>query len=418
MNATIISLVFPPETGSARRVGELVESLASQGHKVSVITGFPSYPKGIVYEGYHKALMQKSHWSDTVNLFRVYLYTSPKRRQFIHRLLHYLTFTLTSILGGLCAPRPDVVYVISPPYFLGLSGWLVARLRGARLAFDVQDFWPEAPIALGYVKNRWLISVLLSMEKFVYDRSDVIFALSATMREKIIARGALPQKVEHVYNWVDMAKFAPVSGDQRRADNGLDGKFVVLFAGNLGQAQGLDAVVDAAALIRDYDDIVFVILGEGMERSRLMQRVRDMNLANIRFLDAVPEDQVPSYLGMADALLATLGRARHREAAIPSKIQVYMASAKPLLVAAEGAAAQVVQDAGCGLVVAPDDPKSLAAAVMHLQAMSPSAWCELGSAGRAYAQKHFDRVRQCELIESRLSAIVAGSRSQVEDNRS
>jgi len=410
MNIAIVSLVFPPETGSARRVGELAQSLAGQGHQVSVVTGFPSYPKGIVYQGFRKTLIQKSRWSETADLFRVYLYTSPRRRQFAHRLLHYLTFTLTSILGGLRAPRPDVVYVVSPPYFLGFSGWLIARARGARLAFDVQDFWPEAPIALGYVKNQALVKILLWLERFIYDRCDVIFALSDLMKAKIVERGVLPQKIERVYNWVDLSELVSVPGDERRAQHNLQNKFVVLFAGNMGLAQGLDVVLDAAHLLQDRSDIAFVLLGDGIERPRLVERAQSLDLRNLLFIDAVPEKDVPPYLGMADVLLATLGRAKHREAALPSKIQVYMASAKPLLVAAEGAAAQVVQQAGCGLVVAPDAPQDLAAAVLQLQTMSPQARRDLGEAGRLYAEQNFAREQQCSLIESRLISLAIGQR--------
>jgi colanic acid biosynthesis glycosyl transferase WcaI len=411
MRVLIMSLVFPPETGSARRVGELAHFLAQQGHQVSVITGFPSYPKGVVFEGYRKRLIHRSQWEGTVELCRMYLYTSPSRQQLAHRIRHYLTFTASAALGGLIAARPEIVYVVSPPYFLGLSGWLIARLRGARLALDVQDFWPEAPIALGYVRNPLLIKVLIGLEKFIYQQSDVIFALSDVMKERIGGRGVPSQKIERVYNWVDLAEFAPVCGDEQRGHYGLQDKFVVLFAGNMGRAQGLDSVVDTAALLRDHPDIVLALLGDGTERPRLVERTRNMGLSNVRFLDAVPESEVPLHLGMADGLLATLGRAKHREAAIPSKIQIYMASAKPLLVAAEGAAAQVMQQAGCGLVVPPDDPMTLAAAILRLRDMSLQTRWELGEAGRAYAEKHFEKDQQCRLIESRLLQLVAGSRA-------
>jgi glycosyltransferase involved in cell wall biosynthesis len=406
MNISIISLVFPPETGSARRVGELAAFLSQQGHNVSVITGFPSYPKGVVFNGYKKTLIQKSQWEGKVNLYRVYLYTSPKRKHFVHRMSHYLTFTISACLAGMLTISPDIIYVVSPPYFLGISGWFISRLRNARLAFDVQDFWPEAPISLGYVKNPILIKILMSLEEFIYKKSNVIFALSNVMKEKIIGRGVLPQKVVLVYNWVDSSKFAPVSGDELRNHLGLKDKFIILFAGNMGQAQGLDMVIDAAKLLEEQSKIVFILLGDGIERPRLEEKVYQMGLKNVRFIDAVPENQVPPYLGMADVLLVTLGRAKHREAAIPSKIQVYMASAKPLLVAAEGDAAQIVHQANCGLTVSPDDPRALSAAIMRLQAMSQKFLLDLGETGRRYALTHFDLSRQCQLIESRLMALL------------
>jgi colanic acid biosynthesis glycosyl transferase WcaI len=406
MNISIITLVFPPETGSARRIGELSLFLAQQGHHVSVITGYPSYPMGTVYEGYRKRILHKSRWKDAVDLYRMYLYTSSKRQMFTHRMLHYLSFTVSAAIGGLFTATPDIVYVVSPPYFLGLAGWIIARLRKSHIAFDVQDFWPEAPIALGYIKNPLAIRISLAIEKFIYSQSDIIFAVSDIMKQKIVKRGVNEKKVLPIYNWVDLKTSESDSRDSQRKRLHLEQKFIVLFAGNIGQAQGLEIVIDAANLLRNQPDISFVILGDGMERSRLQQKSRNLALNNVIFLDPVQESMVPSYLGMADVLLVSLAPAKHREAAIPSKLQVYMANGKPVLASVAGATAKLISSAGCGIVVPPKNPNNLAKGVLTFKALEPAALSKLGSAGRMFAEAHFDKDKQCAFIEQYLARLV------------
>ena len=185
-------------------------------------------------------------------------------------------------------------------------------------------------------------------------------------------------------------------------------KFIILFAGNLGMAQYLDNVLEAASIIqkKKEDNILFVFLGEGVEKQRLMDKSQEMGLKNVIFLNGVPETEVPEYLGMADVLLSNLGRAPHREAAIPSKIQVYMTSCKPLLVAAEGATVQLVKEAKCGLVVSPDNPEALSNAVLELSNMNVEERHKLGKAAREYAIQHFDLKKQCVFYDQKLKEIV------------
>ncbi len=402
MHILIISLIFPPEKGSARRVGELAAALAQAGNQVTVVTGFPSYPTGSVFQGYTRKFLQRERWEERMDVYRVFLHVSPKRKQAFHRLAHYLSFTVSSVIGGLLAPRPDIVYVVSPPYFLGFSGWLISLLRGARLVFDVQDFWPEAPIAMGYVKNGLLIKALFGFERFIYNKSKRIFTLSDVMKERIIARGVAAGKIIRVYNWVNFFGLTLESDEALRARLGLRNKFIALFAGNMGLAQGLDNVLRAAKALESQPEVVVVLLGDGIERANLMHLAQEMNLRNVLFLDAVPESEVSSYLSIAHVLLIPLARAKHREGAIPSKIQMYMANRKPMVVAAEGAAAQIVQQAKCGIAVPPEDPAALAQAILCVKDMSPQTRNELGQAGRRFAEENFDYMQQCGRIETHL----------------
>jgi glycosyltransferase involved in cell wall biosynthesis len=409
----IVSLVFPPERGAARRIGELAQFLSAAGHIVTVVTCLPNYPRGIIFPGYQNALLQKEKWNEDVSVYRVFTHISRNRQSSISRALTYLSFAIFSLIGLMAGPKPDVVYVASPPYFLGLTGWVACVLRRSKLVMDIQDLWPDAPIALGYIKSKWMIQLLKAIEQFIYARASLVFTISETMRTLVAERVKDGSKVWLVCNWVDLKESGPVDGMALKFSLGFEGKFIALFAGNIGKAQGLDMVLDAARECVNNPDVQFVVLGDGIEKERMMNRAEQLSMRNISFLDPVPEDQVPAHLGMADVLLVTLARAKHREAVIPSKLQVYMASAKPIVVAAEGAAAEVVRIANCGITAAPHDGKALAEAVDAVRRMSNSERDRLGQAGRLYAQEHFSMKRQCAEIERHLVELARGGVNDV-----
>lgn len=404
MNITILSLIFPPETGSARRVGELAEYYSSKGHNVSVVTGFPTYPKGSLYPGYRKKLIAKEQPSDLLTIIRVWLFTTIHRASTVKRLFHYGSFTVTSLLGAIFGKRPDVIYVVSHPYFLVLTAKVVRFLRGGKIVLDVQDSWPEAPIALGYIRWQWLIRLLEWSEKIVYRSSDLILTLSPEMLDHLIERGAEKDKTKVIYNWVDHGKYAAKDENKLRTSLGLDGAFVLLYAGNIGKPQGLEIMIEAAELTRDYQDICYVIVGDGAEKPALEESATSKGLGNIRLLPSVSETEIVEYLSMADALLVHLKRAPHRRGVIPSKLQVYMAVGRPILLGAVGAPARIVKEASCGINFEPDDPLSMTRAVLSLYYASEKQRESMGYAGRAFAVRNFDLERQCGLSEKLMVA--------------
>lgn len=408
MNITLISLVFPPEPGAANRSGDLALELTHLGHKVTVVTGFPSYPTGVVQEGYTKSCLQRETWKDGIELIRVWLHTHPDRDSGKHRILHYLSFTATSLYGALFGPKPDIIYISSPPYFIGVTGWLLSRLTGAHMVLDVQDFWPEAPILRGDIKNPLLIKFLLASERFVYSRCSLIFGLSDVMVRRIVERGVDPRKVKRVFNWVDLAGQPADRNPELRHELGLEGKTVFLFAGNIGYAQGLMTVIEGADLLRDEDDIRFVFLGGGVEKQKLMDSVRERDLHNVIFLDPVPPEEVNDYYAMADLLLLHLEPLKHRQAAIPGKLQGYMASGKPVLAGAEGATADVVHQADCGWSFEPDNPDALRAAALQVLNSSREERERRGRAGRIFAEREFEIRQQVRKIAAWLERLPGG----------
>lgn len=405
MNITMISLIFPPEMGSARRVGELAEHYANRGHNISVVTGFPSYPKGCLYPGYRKKLMSKEKPGKLLTVTRVWLYTTKDRASTVKRLIHYGTFTVTSFFGAVFGKRPDVIYVVAYPFFLALTATCIRFFRGGRIVLDVQDSWPEAPIALSYIKQRWLVRFLEWTEKLAYRLSDMIVTLAPEMAAHLKNRGADERKTKFIYNWVDHRRYKATDGSGLKRKLGLDGAFVVLYAGNIGKPQGLDVVVKTALMTKDYEDVRYVIVGEGAEKERLAELTASKGLSNVLFLPAVPEIEIVEYLGMADALLVHLKRAPHRWGIIPSKLQIYMACGKPVLLGAEGASARILSEAGCGVVFEPDNPESMANAVLSLFFCSEKDRKAMGISGRDFAIRHFDLETQCSLSEGMIAAL-------------
>jgi len=404
MNITMLSLIYPPETGSARRVGELSDYFAAQQHTVHIVTGFPTYPKGVVYPGYRKKLMSRERLSAHKEVTRVWLYTSPDRTGSIKRIIHYATFSFMALFGALAGKKPDIIYVVSHPYFLGLTAKALRFLRGGKIVLDVQDSWPEAPIALGYIRWQWLIRLLIWTEKIVYRSSELISTLSPEMAEHLVARGADAGKVRIVYNWVDHNQYAPVDGSSLPKRLSIDEVFCLLFSKNIGKPQALEVVIGAAE-ITARENICYVIIGEGAEKQSLEQNARAKGLTSVMFLPAVPEAEIIEYLSMADALLVHLNKAPHRRGILPSKIQIYMACGKPVLLGAVGAPSRIVEEASCGIIFEPDSPEGLAAAARKLATAGTEKRDAMGRNSRAFAMKYFDLKEQCAASLSLLAEL-------------
>jgi colanic acid biosynthesis glycosyl transferase WcaI len=408
MNITILSLIFPPETGSARRVGELAEHYAHQGHNVTAVTGFPTYPKGTLYPGHSKKLLLRERLRERLVLTRVWLYTTPRRESTIRRLLHYATFTITSFFGACVSNKPDVIYVVSHPFFLGLTAMLIRLFRGGKVVLDVQDSWPEAPIALGVIRQRRLVGFLVWLEQVVYSGADAIITLSPEMAENLVNRGADAAKLRVVYNWVNLQRYAPMEDSALRRRLGLEGEFVILYAGNIGKPQGLDTVIEAARMTANDAAVRYVIIGDGAEKENLRLLANSYGLTNVLLLPSVSEEEVVTYLGMADALLVHLTSMPHRRGVVPSKVQIYMGIGKPLLLGAVGAPARLVTDAGCGVVFEPDNPQELARAVLRIKAATEPERREMGQMARRYAELHFNMMTQCTRNEAVITTLVRG----------
>lgn len=360
--------------------------LVAQGFDVEVVTGFPNYPGGKVYAGYKIKLIQRET-IDGVQITRLPLYPNHDQSA-IKRVLNYASFAASALVYGLfVAKRADVMYAYHPPLTVGIAASLIHWGRGIPLVYDIQDMWPDTLRATGMINNPRALALVGRVCDWVYKRVDRVVVLSPGFKRLLVQRGVPESKIDVIYNWADeSALLSPVGAVP--ADFPGPDRFKVVFAGNMGKAQALDAVLDAAAILQARGSRAsLVMLGGGVEVSRLKTRANDMKLGNVVFLPPVLMSEVGTVLAAADVLLVHLRKDPLFEITIPSKTQAYMAVDKPLLMAVNGDAADLVRQAKCGLTAESENPQALADAVDALAAMPAEDLKTMGeSASRFYQE--------------------------------
>ncbi|MGO4808529.1 glycosyltransferase family 4 protein [Cupriavidus sp. 2MCAB6] len=361
--------------------------LVRQGFEVEVLTGFPNYPSGKVYPGYRIRLLQREV-IDGVQVTRVPLYPNHDQSA-IKRVLNYVSFAASSLIYGLfMAKRADVIYAYHPPLTVGISASLIRLFRRIPVVYDVQDMWPDTLRATGMVRNPRVLNLVSRVCDWVYRRVDHIVVLSPGFKELLVQRSVPAAKIDVIYNWADEAALAAPSG---RLPNEFPGgeRFRILFAGNMGKAQALDSVLDAAALLQARDSrVCFVMLGGGVEVDRLKARAAELQLGNVVFLPPVPMAEVGTVLNAADALLVHLRKDPLFRITIPSKTQAYMTAGKPLLMAVDGDAGDLVARSGAGMATESENPETLSIAAESLAALSAEELQRMGNGAKRFYQDH------------------------------
>lgn len=348
---------------------DFARELIRQGFDVEVVTGFPNYPGGKIYPGYSLKWLQRE-LIDGVQVTRVPLYPSHDQGA-VGRVLNYVSFAASSLFYGLfAAKRPDVIYAYHPPLTVGITAVLIRLFRRVPVVYDIQDMWPDTLRATGMFSNEKALNVVSRVCDWVYRRADQLVVLSPGFKRLLIERGVPAGKIEVIYNWCAEDSLAAPQGVVPTACFAQD-KFSILFAGNMGKAQALDAVLRAAALLQQQaPDLTFVFLGGGVEVMRLQQLAADESLSNVTFLPPVAMTEVGNYLNAADALLVHLKKDPLFTITIPSKTQAYMAVGKPILMAVDGDAADLVRDSGCGQIAESENPQAIAYAALSLMQAS------------------------------------------------
>ena len=380
--------------------------LVRQGFDVEVLTGFPNYPGGKVYPGYRIKLLQREI-IEGVQVTRVPLYPNHDQSA-VKRVLNYVSFAASSLMYGLfMARRADVIYAYHPPLTVGITASLIRLLRRIPVVYDIQDMWPDTLRATGMVNNVRALNVVAAVCRWVYRRVDHIVVLSPGFKRLLVQRGVPVAKVDVIYNWADEAALVAPQGQLPASFPGSE-QFRIVFAGNMGKAQALDTVLDAAALLQARNSrVYFVLLGGGVEVSRLKLRAAELQVRNVVFLPPVPMAEVGTLLHAADALLVHLRKDPLFEITIPSKTQAYMAVGKPLLMAVDGDAADLVVQSGGGVVAQAENANALAEAADALAAMAPEALQAIGNKAQRYYQQQLALqvgVSKFGVIFKRLSA--------------
>ena len=404
MRIIVVTHYFPPETGAPQaRLSALAADWAANGDQVTVLTGMPNHPTGVIPAQYRGAIRRRER-RDGYRVLRTWLYATPNEGV-ARKTLSHLSFMVSSVLlGGWASGPADVVVVSSPTFFSIGAGWLLARLKRARLVVEVRDLWPAIFTELGVLTSRPLIRLLERLELAAYAAADTVIVVSDGFRANLLARGVPAAKVHTIRNGVRPGDFdpgAPADPGLRARLGAGPGDTLVLYAGTHGIAQGLTSVADAAARLTA-DAIRFAFVGEGADKQRLRQRVSKLGLQNVTLLPGVPHEQVPALLAAADICLVPLRDVPLFSSFIPSKMFEYLAAGKPVVGSVTGEAAQILREAGAW-VVPPADSEALAAAIRALAA-DPRRRQEMGQKGRCYVERHFDRGTLARLYRKLLDA--------------
>lgn len=386
------------EPGGTRH-HELARHLTARGHKVTVITSPISYLTG--QSETRQGWISRETDAAGITLLRTYTYPAL-HRSFVHRVFSFISFMASSFLAGLQVKDVDLVWGTSPNIFQGAAAWAVARLKGAPFLFEVRDLWPAFAIAVGVLKNRFLIAASEWLERFLYRHADQVMVNSPGYVVHVQERGA--KKVALIPNGADPAMFDPDNdGAAFKAANGLQGKFVALYAGAHGMSNDLGVVLEAALLLRERDDIRVVFVGDGKEKAHLQAEAAEKGLTNVLFLPPVPKQQMAETLAGADACIAILKPLEMYKTTYPNKVFDYLAAGRPLALAIDGVVREVVEAAGAGIFAEPGNAAALAGAIRTL-ADDPVKARQMGRAGREYMAAHFSRTdladKLCEMLEA------------------
>ncbi len=373
------------EPGGTRH-HELSNYLAQSGNEVIIICSPISYMTGKDQANLGIEIVKVGLGSITIQRVRTY---RAIHRSFVHRTISFITFMLTSFWAALFVADVDVVWGTSPPIFQVITTWLVARLKRAPLLFEVRDLWPAFAIQVGVLKNSTLIWLSEWLERFLLKQADCVVVNSPGFVEHVKERGA--KWVECIPNGADPALFdGKVKGDRLRSHYGLEGKYVVLYAGAHGISNDLGTVLLAADQLKKYSDIQIVFVGDGKEKPALIEMSARLGLSNVTFLDAVKKNEMPEMLAMADACLAILKPIPLYGTVYPNKVFDYMAAGKPIILAMEGVIRKLVEQAQAGLIVSPGDAQGIAQAILTLK-NQPDLAKKMGGNGRRLIEDEFNR---------------------------
>ena len=400
MKILYVSQYFPPEMGApAARAAELSRYWAAAGHEVTVLTGFPNHPTGIVPPEYRKKSWRivAREQTDGVNVVRSWLLPFPNRKAY-ERMLNYSSFCISAASTGLFLSRPDVVIATSPQLLVGLTGWWLARCKRRPLVFEVRDLWPESLAAVGMGdKNSLLHWSLGKIAGFLYRHSDRIAVVTPAFEDYLVEHWHVRrEKISVIENGVETQLFAPNPATELRRELGVEGKFVASYIGTMGMAHGLETIIAAASQLQNTNrEIVFLMLGEGADKDRILALALARGLRNIRFVDQQAREKIPAYICSSDVCLVLLKKTDLFKTVIPTKMLEFMSCARPVILGVDGQARMILEEAGGGLAIEPENSEALMNAIRHLATNREMAR-QLGRNGREHIVRNFSRRKTAE----------------------
>ena len=393
MRILYLSQYFPPEAGATQtRAFELARNWVRLGHAVTMLAEIPNHPSGIIPPAYRGKLYERV-LLEGIDVIRLWVKASPIKT-FRSRMLFYLSYMFSAALAGLLLAhgRYDLIYASSPPLFVGGAALALSKLRRIPLVFEVRDLWPESAVALGELSNLTAIRWASRLEEACYRRARRIVVVTQGIRERLLERGLPATKLVFAPNGanVEMFGFLPSERQAQRQEWGLEGKFIALYAGIHGVAQGLETLLEAARLLQDDPAYHFLLVGDGPRKAELAARAEQMRLPNLTLLPEQPRERMPAILSAADAALIPLRRLELFKGALPSKLFDAWACQRPVVLSVDGEARRALEACHGGIFAPPEDAPALAAALRSLNT-DPAAASAMGKRGRAYTAAHYSR---------------------------
>lgn len=393
MRILYLSQYFPPEVGATQnRAYEMASIFVKQGHDVTVLTEVPNHPSGIIHPDFRRKFSVRSKW-DGIDIFRVWVITSSKK-SFLNRMLFYISFMVNATIAGLLITREkyDLIYITSPPLFVGGAGLAIKIIRNIPMVFEVRDLWPDSAIELGELKNRTAISLARKLEQTCYKHAALIIVVTEGTRQILLEKNQPAKRVVFIPNGSNLKRYQfDVQGREKiRQELGLENMFVAIYAGIHGVAQGLENIIETAKILATQSQIHFLMVGNGPHKKMLGQMISKYGLNNVTLSDEVSMDEMHKYLSAADIALIPLRDIDLFKTVLPSKMFDAWACQRPIILSVNGEARRVLERADAGVYVPPEDPESLAVKLLELSNHRMDL-NQMGLNGRIFVEANYSR---------------------------
>tara|TARA_B100000963_G_scaffold338656_1_gene335719 strand:- start:5158 stop:6390 length:1233 start_codon:yes stop_codon:yes gene_type:complete len=369
MHILFLSDNFPPEVNApANRTFEHASVWVKEGHKVTVITCFPNFPKGKVFKGYKNKFYSKENIND-INVVRVWSFISSNEG-IVLRLIDHISFMISSIIASFFIKKYDLVIATSPQFFTAISGSIISFFKRKPWVFEIRDIWSESIIAVGYLKNSFFIRIIERLELSLYKNADLLIPVTNNFKKKLISKGIPDYKIKVVTNGSDLSKFKPIEKDTKLVSRyDLKNKFVLGYIGTHGMAHSLETIIDSAKIMEEksINDIAYILLGDGARKAYLKNYVKEIGLKNVIFIDTVSRDEIVNHWSILDVSIIHLKNTNAFKSVIPSKLFESMAMGIPVLHGVFGESREIVIENSSGLPFAPENSYDLSEKILELK---------------------------------------------------
>jgi colanic acid biosynthesis glycosyl transferase WcaI len=400
MRILYLSQYFPPEAGATQtRAYEMAKNWVRLGHQVTILTEFPNHPSGIVPSKYKGKLFERSSF-EGIEVLRVWVKASPIKT-FRNRMLFYITYMFNAIIAGLFLSRGryNLLYATSPPLFVGGAALVLSFIKHIPMTFEVRDLWPESAIALGELSHQKAISLATKFEELCYRKAFQVIVVTRGIYDSLVRRGIPTDKLCFIPNGanIDLFTFNPIGRERIRREMSLERKFIAIYAGIHGLAQGLETIFETARLLHAYPGVHILLIGDGPKKAELASLAISYNLSNLTLLPEKSREQIPDYLSAADVALVPLKKVEIFKSALPSKIFDAWACGRPVLLSIDGEARSIVESVKGGIFIPPEDPVKMAEALIYLM-NSPDERQHMGENGLKYTRQNHSRAALAEKL--------------------